>query len=389
MFQFLNQESQKAHTQKRIYKLIWKYGPISQGKIMEFTGLKQSTCSRFIEDLTKEELISEGNFGESRGGRKPTLYQVTPNNYFVIGIDVSSTPSKILMMDLSLTITAESVLFLSQGTSSENAAQKIAQVISHMLQAHQINHSCILGIGIALENSVIDLDKKVLSTILGEQLQMKISIENSSNAAVLGEYQQGSWKGSDNAVFIHSGIGIRTGILTNAHILRKTTDTAGKFGHGHIVVDIHGRKCICGNFGCALAYSSIPAMIDDTINALKRGHSSILNEKFSVNEQINFDDICSAVQENDPLCIQVIKDAAIYFGAGLSTYLSIVHPEIVILGGPTIAKIDLFYEIVIETTQERMKKVYPDYEFKFTRPTLGENAAAIGAGCIVIHELLD
>ncbi len=161
------------------------------------------------------------------------------------------------------------------------------------------------------------------------------------------------------------------------------------YGQGHMVVDIQGRKCICGGYGCVHAYSSISVIKNDVIDSLKLGKNSILKDRVNNIEDIQFEDICQAVNENDPVCCQIIKDAGYYTGIGLSNLIHVLNPELIILSGPTYTKMDLFYDTVTETALNRSKVIYPDHDITFSRGNLGENATAIGAGGMVLSYYLD
>lgn len=132
------------------------------------------------------------------------------------------------------------------------------------------------------------------------------------------------------------------------------------------------------------------AIRQDVINFLKRGHDPILKHKVSDFEKIEFDDICVAVNENDPLCTQVIKDATYYTGIGLLNLIHVLFPDLIILSGPTYTNMNLFYDVVTETVSNRYKILYPDRTSKcISSGNLGENAAAIGAGGMVFNYYLN
>ena len=206
---------------------------------------------------------------------------------------------------------------------------------------------------------------------------MTVLIDNGENTALLAEYQNELFKKYENVVHVTRGVGTRTGFIIDGRLARGS-DKLGMYGQGHMIVNVHGRKRICGGYGCVNAYASILAIKQDVINFLKRGHDSILRQKFSDIEKIEFEDICLAVNEKDSLCSDVVKDAAYYTGIALSNLIQVLLPDLVILSGPTYTKMDLFYEVVTETASKRCKLIYPDHQMVFSRGSLGENAAAIG-----------
>jgi predicted NBD/HSP70 family sugar kinase len=397
---FLENTSHKNENLKRIYRLIQKYGPISKSTLIERTGLKQSTCARLIEELLQAGLIIESGFGESSGGRKPLMYQIQPDHFYVIGVDISRTHTKVLLMDLNLTVKEEAKLLMDQQSTPDVTIRFIENQIENMLERQQIDISRILGIGIGavgpldrehgmiinpLHFPAFGWENVPVCRMLAETFHTTVLLDNGANTAVLGEYRNGLWREVDSLVYNLTGIGFRCGVLTRGQVVRGPVDMEGAFGH--VVVDVHGRKCTCGAYGCLETYATILAIREEVIRYLKRGKPSLLNDRVLDAEQVDFQDICWAVKENDPLCCDVIVDAAYHYGIGLSNMIYLIHPEMIILGGALVTEMDLFYRVATETALKRVK-LYPGYEVKFGRGSLGENAVAVGAGCMVLDYYL-
>ena len=97
--------------------------------------------------------------------------------------------------------------------------------------------------------------------------------------------------------------------------------------------------------------------------------------------------VLEALKKNDPLVVEIITEAATYFGIGLANLLNILHPEKVILGGPLIAGGELFFQTA---TQVAIRKTYyyPAYQVVFSKGQLGEEALAIGAAVMVMDQLV-
>ena len=401
--QFNQTLSLKDKRLKQLYVLINKRGPISKSDLLTLTGLTQTTCSRLIEDLLEQKLIIESGVGESSGGRKPYLYEIRPDAYHLIGIDISRTYTKVVLLDLHFTVKSEARLKMDQTTTPDRAIDFIEDNIHKMLKEHQLELTAILGVGIG---AIGPLDREQgiilnpfqfpspgwtnipIQDILSKRLGLKVLIDYGVNTALLAEYQNAFHKTHKNVVYMVKGVGSRTGIILDGR-LKHGTDKFGIHGQGHMVVDIHGRKCICGSYGCVQAYSSMNAMKNDISNALKQGKKSILTDRVNDIENIPFEDIYQAVNDKDPLCCDIIENAAYYTGMGISNLINVLHPDLIILSGPTYLHMDLFYEVVVKTATQRSKVIFPDHNIQFSRGNLGENAIAIGAGGIVLSSYLD
>src|SRR5688500_20001624 len=89
-------------------------------------------------------------------------------------------------------------------------------------------------------------------------LGLPASLDNDANCAMLGEHWVGAARGASNAVCFTIGTGIGGGIIVDGKLVHGASDAAAEIGH--ITIDVHGRRCGCGNDGCLEAYASGPAI---------------------------------------------------------------------------------------------------------------------------------
>ena len=76
-----------------------------------------------------------------------------------------------------------------------------------------------------------------------------VVIENDARAALIGEWQYGAGKGSDNILMVTLGTGMGSAVLIEGKLLRGRNFLAGNLG-GHMSIDFEGDECNCGNIGC-------------------------------------------------------------------------------------------------------------------------------------------
>lgn len=401
--EFANTKSLKDKRLKQLYLTISRTGPISKSDLIMQTGLTSTTCSRLIDLLLNKKMISESGVGESSGGRKPLLYEINSTSSYLIGVDISRTYTKILLLDLNLVIISEARLSMNYKTTPNATINFIIEKTYLMIEDQGIKLSDVLGIGIG---TIGPLDRKLgiilnpfqfpsagwvdvpIKEILSKRLGIKTLIDLGVNTAAIAEYHHSFLNIYKNMIYIIKGVGSRTGVIMDGRLM-PGLDKVGIHGQGHMIVEIHGRKCICGAYGCVQAYSSIDSIKMEVISSLKLKRTSILSEKFSDIENIQFEDICDAVNNNDPLCCEIIENAAYYTGIGISNLINILHPELLILSGPTYRNMNLFYDRVVEVATRRSKELYPTHNIKFSSGKLGENAIAIGAGRMILSHYVD
>ncbi|GAA0440264.1 ROK family transcriptional regulator [Lentibacillus halophilus] len=402
-FRFSESASSKMKSMKYLYKLIRKQGPVTKGILVEQTGFKQTTCARIIDDLLREGLIIESGVGTSSGGRKPIMYTINHQLYYSIGIDISRTFTKVLLLDLQLNVISEIRFSMDKTSTPQKTLTFIQHAIEQMLAEHQIGQEQLLGIGIGAVGPLDRHNGIMVNPVnfpadywnnvpivdeLEKTFSTKILLDKGINAAVVAEHQLGLNEIVGNLSYMIAGVGIRLGIMTDHRLLKSDAERFGKFGSGHMIIDTNGKKCICGDYGCFHTCSTILYLQEEIVHQLKRGYASILTEKVDDPDDVSFEDICAAVEAGDSMCIQVVKDFGFFTGVAVSNIITLLHSDYWVLSGPMFNRLNLFYETVVSTAANRISRLYPGYDVKFRKAQLGENAGAIGAGGMIVDYYL-
>lgn len=394
--QFVGLISPKMMSLKHLYRLIHKTGPVDKNTLMNLTEYRSATCARLIEELLQAGLIYESGLGKSSGGRKPSMYTINPTIFYLIGVDISRSYTRVLLLDLNLNILDSAKLEMTWQSTADYTLRFIIDNIEQMLTKHDVQHEQLLGIGIGAVGP-LDREKGIILTpklyisdgwenvnivkSLKQRFNTLVLLDNGANLAALGEYQSHYLKEVNNLIYTLSGIGIRCGIISNGEVIRGKVDVEGSFGH--IPVDIHGRRCWCGSFGCLETYSSLPAVRKEIIDRIKRGKKSIIQHMVDNLDNVQFDHILNALGENDALCEDVIRDAAFYYGIALTTLTYSLYPDVVVIGG-ALGSNQTFYEVASETALQRIRH-YSDYPVQFVKASSNYNSIAIGAGSMVLN----
>lgn len=190
---------------------------------------------------------------------------------------------------------------------------------------------------------------------ISEGLGHPAALDNDANCAALGEWWQGAAKGSAHALAVTIGTGIGGGVILNGKIYHGASDCAGELGH--TTIDMDGRRCACGNYGCLEAYASGPAIALRAAEALAFGYESSLRAKVGGDlSKITAQTVYEAAAEGDELGLEVVRDTASYLGAGIANFLNIFNPEVVVVcGGVTAAGERLFGPMQREVARRAFK----------------------------------
>jgi len=215
-----------------------------------------------------------------------------------------------------------------------------------------------------------------------EKLSLPIVIDNGANTAVLAEHLFGTGKGIDNMSYFQCGVGIRTGAISSGGIVRAINEYEDAFGH--MVIDINGELCHCGNRGCIETMCSIPSITKKFKKLLEQRNLSSINEPL---DRIDYLYICNAAEQGDKLAKETIVNAATRFGIGLANYINLINPELVVLSGPLIEHSPLFYKTGVEVASRR--RYMKNSRVTFSRGGyFKDKAIAVGAAALLVEEIL-
>jgi len=191
---------------------------------------------------------------------------------------------------------------------------------------------------------------------VSSRLKLPASLDNDANCATVGEWWLGAARGGRNVVGITIGTGIGGGLIVNGELYHGSSDVAGEIGH--TTIDVNGRHCKCGNYGCLEAYASGPAIAtrarealvrEDTASALR----SIVDGQL---DRITAEIVYTAAKKGDALANELVRDTARYLGAGIATLLNVVNPDVVVVaGGVTQAGEALFGPLRTEVRRRAFK----------------------------------
>jgi glucokinase len=316
----------------------------------------------------------------------------------VIGVDLGGT--KILAGVFNHTL--ESIGTAKLSTKSQRGVDKVVERIARCVQdaadEADLSMKQIAGVGIGAPGAV-DFDsgtvifapnlegwKEVpLKKDLEKALGVPVFVENDCNIAALGVYVAELKSKPRSMVGIFVGTGIGGGLVVNGELYSGYCHTAGEIGH--MVLDVSGPKCGCGNKGCFEALASRTAIFQQIKAGVKDGEKTILSEMLGNDlEDLRSGDLRKAIRRGDKFVDRIIEGASEYIGIATANLINILNPEVVVLGGGVIeALADEMMSVIVETAKDyampgTMKGV------EIIPSKLGDNAGITGAAVLARRE---
>jgi glucokinase len=184
-------------------------------------------------------------------------------------------------------------------------------------------------------------------------------------------------------IFIGTGIG--AGIIIDGKLYGGFNHTAGEIGH--MILDVAGPKCSCGNRGCFEAFAGRQSIYRKIQTLVKDGEKTILTEMLGPDlADMRSGDLRKALRKNDKLVEKVIEEAAEYIGVACANVINVLNPEVIVLGGGVIDALeDEMMAIIIETAHDSALTGV-DKGVQILASKLGDNAGIVGGAVLARRE---
>jgi glucokinase len=215
---------------------------------------------------------------------------------------------------------------------------------------------------------------------LKQHLNIPVYVDNDANAMALGELRFGAARIFNTSLCITVGTGVGGGLILNKSLWRGSNFSANEVGH--IIVDMNGPKCLCGNKGCLEVYCSSEAILNRARAKMKQRTTEILDKAIAGDESnLSIKKLFFAARKGDELAAEVIEETARIFGAALSGVVNLLNPEALIFGGGIIDGGAGFIVIVGDEIKKRSFQAATE-NLKVIKAELGNDAGFIGAGLL-------
>jgi glucokinase len=221
-----------------------------------------------------------------------------------------------------------------------------------------------------------DLD---LRSLFETSLGVPFYIENDARLALLGEHRFGAARGVHDAVMVTLGSGIGGAALLNGRLLESQHGLAGTIG-GHIPVVLGGRRCSCGNSGCAEAEGST-SFLTEIYREQPGGAAGALSSR----KAIGFAEIFEAIEAEDRPAIAALEHCIRVWSALTVALIHAYDPEVVVFGGSVLKQAGKILPRLQDYVNANAWT--PGRKVPLRAAALGANAALLGAVPLVESSL--
>jgi len=206
---------------------------------------------------------------------------------------------------------------------------------------------------------------------------LPVAIENDSKVAIIGECWKGATQGYETVLGVMIGTGLGGGYLYNNEMVYGSRYGAGELGHFILYPD--GKKCLCGQYGCAEMYCSGTALWQ-SYNEMRTFNSMSINETQPLNpisSGYEFFDRLNNGDTDAKKCIDMFsRDLAV----SLVSLANLYDPQVILIGGGITDTKEHWWDSMMEYYIQQGAAFVRD--IPIIASTLGNDAPLLGAAKI-------
>ncbi|MEN6405010.1 MAG: ROK family protein [Thermoguttaceae bacterium] len=307
-----------------------------------------------------------------------------------LGVDIGGTKVQASLVRESGEIVGREKLATPREGGPEREVAAIEKCMDDVLRNNGVRNNDLTAIGVAVPG-VVDPDRGLvvvapnmqltgvtLGPLLETRFKTPIVLGNDGNFGALGESWLGSARNVHSALYLCIGTGIGSGLVLRGRLWRGDRESAGEIGH--MIMQLGGPQCACGNFGCLESLASRTAIERELLAGLSAGKPSALVELSGGDlSVIRSRLIRKALDMEDPLVTDVLRRAAEVLGHACVNVRHMIDPAVIVLGGGVIEACSDFMMPIVENIVGRDPLPGAREGGRVLLSALGDDAVVLGA----------
>lgn len=392
-----NVERKKYLQKIKIIQNLYFEGAKTNTEICDEFTISSPTSIRLLNQLTEEGWVKKKGRGKSFGGRKPHLYGLQENCFYVLGIHMERFKIKMAIFDNYNNKVSEITDIPFQIEKEPGIADLLFQLGSDLIIDSGIENNKLFGIGISMPGLVSakegknftyfhnGKDSEPMDTVLKRKFSKPVFILNDAKSASLAELNFGLASQRKDVLVISMDWGIGLGIIIDGKMQQGSSGFAGEFGHIPLIED--GLLCHCGKRGCLETVASGMALARMAKDGIEAGGSSILN-RFSSREieKLQPQTIIDAANKGDQFAIKILSEVGVNLGKGIAILIQLYNPELIILDGK-FAEAKQFITVPIQQSINTYCMAQLREKTTISLSTLGEDSVLLGSVATVMENI--
>lgn len=275
----------------------------------------------------------------------------------------------------------------------EAAVAQVAEMARKALESAGLAWEDIVAVGVDVPGicfpktgevwapNVPGWDRIPLRAMLRAALSRPVVVDSDRVACVLGEQWHGAARGLSDVVFLTVGTGIGAGIISGGRLCRGAEGIAGAVGWFALTPQTNE---LYRQVGCFEAEAAGPAVARRAAAVAAQRPTRMLELAGGCLELITAETVVEAARRGDEAAREVLAETARHLGRGLANLVSLLNPQMIVLGGGLMAGADWLLE---PARREMMVWAQPvaAQTVRVVVSELGADAALLGAARLALE----
>ncbi|MFI6803536.1 ROK family protein [Streptomyces luteogriseus] len=374
-----------------LLELVRSRRAVTRGALQQATGLSRATVGQRLDRLFRAGWLREGAGGpvdSPLGGRPSITLEFDDEHAVVLAADLDTRHARAAVLSLSGEILAEHSGLLVIEDGPDAVLGELGRWFAELLVKAGLGAETVCGVGLAVPGPVDTETGRVvqppimpgwdgydirgrLARALAEHAGaagVPVLVDNDANLMAYGEQRSG-YPGCSAFVLVKVSTGIGAGVVVDGAVFRGIDGGAGDIGHIR-VPEGAGALCRCGSYGCLAAVASGGAV------ARRLAEAGVPAASGS--------DVRDLLASGHPEAVGLAREAGRRVGDVLATVVTLLNPGVLMIAGdlagtPFLTGVrELLYQRALPRSTAHLDVV---------TARLGERAALVGAGAMVVEHL--
>jgi predicted NBD/HSP70 family sugar kinase len=288
-------------------------------------------------DLMRSGVVKDLGTGPSNGGRRPFFMELNARHWYVAGIDMGPTRTRLAVADVRGSRIADRIVETPSGVSPAVHLQRLALALKTLMRDAGAPEDRLIVVGAGAPGAVESATGTVsfapnlkgwtkvpMRDILERALGATVMVENDVNLAVLGEHWQGAAQGHDTCAFVFVGTGIGAGILIDGALHR-----GHSFMAGEIAVMCMGPQFVGVDYGTRGGLETLAGL--QALAGRWPGGARGDPAQWMA-------DLFAAADAGDTEARRAVDETATLIGIAVANVAAVLDPSLIVLGGSIMAQ---------------------------------------------------